>query len=477
MARSRRRSTTASQNPRVPEALHNLILTRTASALAASGNQARSTGALASGVAMPRKPSTGMSEFETTVRTLCNERGVSLGRLNTLMGRSKAYIHSVFLNGSSKDPTVLKAIDDALGTRAFAHLYDSVLEAATISGRAPLIEEPAEEAEPTLAPAKTRNPVPQQAPTSTGGDAPNLSVKEIIEQQSTVQLVPTRRMTITPEIAKRFLQNNKTNRPMSTGHVQWFAQQMRDDEWDPNNGETIKFAEDGGLMDGQHRLMGCVLANVDIVADVQFGLPWSSQSTIDVGRKRTIGDQLSIEGEKYGNHVASAVRWVHAIAKGSVAYKTSTPEVQRFIRDNPQIRDSISYVRSQKLTGTIPTLLCAMHYLGAHVLGQPEKADAMVKVFVTGYPAYEGDPLHRVREVFVEARGRGQVIGQARQAAMLIHGWNQFSKGIAIKMLRMPNEIRLEGFDPSKIGVSTQARIPAQTSRLADGTAILEPAA
>jgi hypothetical protein len=34
--------------------------------------------------------------------------------------------------------------------------------------------------------------------------------------------------------------------------------------------------------------------------------------------------------------------------------------------------------------------------------------------------------------------------------------------------------VRIDGFDPAEIGVGTQARIPAQTVRLKDGTPVLE---
>jgi hypothetical protein len=330
-----------------------------------------------------------------------------------------------------------------------------------------------EDPEPSLGVPATIGVAPL-VPQSTDTSVPGLTIKEIIAAASKPTAVPTVRMTITPAIAKKFLQHNKTNRTISTSHVQWFAKQISDDEWDSENGEAIKFSPEGNLLDGQHRLMGIVLANIDVECDVQFGVPQTSQATIDVGRKRSIGDQLAISGEKYGNQVASTIRWVYAISNGTIAYKTSTPEVKRFLARHPSVAEAVSHVKSHKFTGTNPTLLCAIYFIAKDALGETEKAAEFVKVFTTGYPSYEGDPAHRVREMYIEARTKGNTITQARQAANLIHAWNLFRKGVSVKAIRLPHEIRIDGFDPASLGVSTEARIPAQTVRLDDGTAVLE---
>lgn len=431
-----------------------------------------------------KAPTRRASEFENIVRNAATEKVISLSQLSRLLGRSNGYLTSVFAGHSPISQELIRNCAGILGTTAF----DTLLSPQS---KAKLVDEPQapaiplspvlldaiskEDSEPSLGVPATVG-VASQLQQSTDTSVPGLTIKEIIAAAAKPVAVPTVRMTITPAIAKKFLQHNKTNRTISTSHVQWFAKQISDNEWDSENGEAIKFSPEGNLLDGQHRLMGIVLANIDVECDVQFGVPQTSQATMDVGRKRSIGDQLSISGEKYGNQVASTIRWIYAISNGTIAYKTSTPEVKRFLERYPAVADAVSHVKSQKFTGTNPTLLCALYFIAKEALGEGEKAAAFVKVFTTGYPSYEGDPAHRVREVYIEARTKGSTITSARQAANLIHAWNLFRKGASVKSIRLPQEIRIDGFDPASLGVSTEARIPAQTVKLDDGTAVLERA-
>ncbi|RYY15628.1 MAG: XRE family transcriptional regulator [Alphaproteobacteria bacterium] len=420
-------------------------------------------------------------DFETAVRRLAALKGVSLMGLSKAIGRSKGYVNGLFANQIRTTPEMIARIADVLDTTELDHLYTLPAEADAKGKAAPLtIEAPTPPQTILAAPephlvAPPSVGLPAETAQSTETSVAGLSVQEIIAQAAPSRIQPVR-MRITPALAKVFLQNNKSNRPISIGHVQWLAKQIVDGEWNSDNGQTIAFSPAGALLDGQHRLQACILANVDIDVDVLYGVPESSRGTIDVGRTRSIGDQLAIQGEKYGNQLAAAVRWVYAISNGSSGYRTSTPEVQRFIARNPGMKQSVAYVRSQKATGTIPTLLCAIHFMGKHVLNEPEKADAFVRVFVTGYPSYEGDPAHRVRETYRDAREKGQTLTQVRQAAYLVHAWNLFRKGTSVKSIRLPAEVRIEGFDPANIGVSTSARIPAQTITLDDGTRVLERA-
>lgn len=462
--------------------------------------------ASATNVALPNAK----ADLEKIVRKLCAEQGKTLSGLGREIGKSKGYVNAMFsgivmptaenvsliakaLKTDQLDPWFKEPKAPETRRSAAAAVKAGAPKEAAKPQEPPQAPEEAVQApgmpteqekpaagvlaqpEPRLIPPETVGLVGNEIPQSTATSAPALNVRELVESAPVSALAPVR-MTLTPVIARVFLQNNKSNRPLSIGHAQWFAKQIVEGEWDPDNGETIKFSPEGKLLDGQHRLQGCVLANTDIVVDVVYGVPEDSQSTIDVGRKRSIGDQLTIQGMKYGNQIAAAVRWVYAISNGAIGYKTSTPEVLRFIEHNPGIKDSVAHVRGHNATGTIPTMLCALHFIGKHVLNEGKLADDFVKVFTTGYPSYEGDPAHRVREMYRDAREKGHTLTPSRQAANLVHAWNLFRKRTGVKSIRLPNEVRIEGFDPAQVGVSTFARIPAQKTVLEDGTTVLERA-
>lgn len=59
--------------------------------------------------------------------------------------------------------------------------------------------------------------------------------------------------TITPSVARVMLQNNTSNRPIRNGHVETLRLSFERGEYVPTH-QGIAFADDGSLIDGQHRL-------------------------------------------------------------------------------------------------------------------------------------------------------------------------------------------------------------------------------
>ena len=59
---------------------------------------------------------------------------------------------------------------------------------------------------------------------------------------------------MTPALARRYLKGNTSNRKPRNHHVERYANDMRAGLW-AFAAEPIKIADDGTLLDGQHRLM------------------------------------------------------------------------------------------------------------------------------------------------------------------------------------------------------------------------------
>ena len=89
-------------------------------------------------------------------------------------------------------------------------------------------------------------------------------------------------MTITPAMAQEWAGLNTRNRPVRYTKVAQFARDMTAGKW-MLNGETIKIASDGTILDGQHRLYACIQAEVPFETVVIRGLPMEAQDTIDTG--------------------------------------------------------------------------------------------------------------------------------------------------------------------------------------------------
>lgn len=119
------------------------------------------------------------------------------------------------------------------------------------------------------------------------------------------------RLMISPELATTLLEHNRLNRPLNDQHVQRIARQIIDDKW-RFNGDTIKIAEGGDVLDGQHRLWAVIEAKKPIETILVRGVAKEAFSTIDTLRKpRSGSDVLALNGAtRYRNYASSALQWL-----------------------------------------------------------------------------------------------------------------------------------------------------------------------
>jgi hypothetical protein len=116
------------------------------------------------------------------------------------------------------------------------------------------------------------------------------------------------KVDIDPEIASELLEmNTYRNRNLSDPVVKRYAQLMVSGEWQ-YNGDVIRIAQTGVLIDGQHRLAAVIKSGTSQQFNIQTGLPESVFDLIDLGKNRTAGDILTIHGMDYGGKISSAVR-------------------------------------------------------------------------------------------------------------------------------------------------------------------------
>lgn len=124
-------------------------------------------------------------------------------------------------------------------------------------------------------------------------------------------MMTTKLETITPVMAKKWLEKMIANRPLSEGKSLEYAISMDEGKWSLN-GETIKFDNKDRLFDGQHRLSACVLAEKPFKSYVVRGVedPMAF-ATVDVGRARTHADIFDIAGIANANIASNAASWIY----------------------------------------------------------------------------------------------------------------------------------------------------------------------
>ena len=140
--------------------------------------------------------------------------------------------------------------------------------------------------------------------------------------------------SITPAMAAEYLKHNNSNRPMREGLAEQYAIDMRKGNWVLNH-QGIAFDDKGNLIDGQHRLQGIIYAGVpvtmlvatDIPEKINSGVTIFTMDTVDAGKKRTVGDQLTLHGVENGSLVAAVCGIIAMAASGNYT-KLTTPSTR-----------------------------------------------------------------------------------------------------------------------------------------------------
>lgn len=148
---------------------------------------------------------------------------------------------------------------------------------------------------------------------------------------------------ITPEVARQYLSHNTRNiRPINRAAVRQYANSMINGTWQ-QNGETIKFYQDGTLFDGQHRLLAIIESNVPQDMLVVRDVP-NNVSITDIGRPRsakTIAD--SISGQIVSKNIISAAKIIVDGIDGVNKSETPKESIAQYAVDNIDLlRESYS---------------------------------------------------------------------------------------------------------------------------------------
>lgn len=232
---------------------------------------------------------------------------------------------------------------------------------------------------------------------------------------------------MTPDEAGDLLAQNKRNRKMSAAAARRLADTMIAGDWRGDNGETVKIAEDGQILDGQHRLAAVVMANRPVEMMVVRNVPRETFETIDIRRTRRMADMLFIKGEKKNEKdLATALRvlWGY-LEQGNFgpipSYRSPTPtELFDLLKKHGKLRESL--VVGSRATSKLPnvpkSVVSVLHYVLSRV--NAEEADNFFGDLIGG-TNIDGAMLRFRDRLLNRYRGR---IAANDAAAMMIKLWN-----------------------------------------------------
>ncbi len=258
---------------------------------------------------------------------------------------------------------------------------------------------------------------------------------------------------IGPAEASEILEHNTHNLPMRNRLTMRYAEDMSAGNW-ARNGETVKIADNGTLLDGQHRLAAVVLSGTAQEFLVVRGLPMEAQRTVDSGRMRALGTVLTLDGIRNATTVGSIGRRALAWEGGARRDITrpnvdATPtQVMIFLAEHPEIEQvhAPRAMRVRAMTSIPPTMLGLASWLFERI--DPADADDFFDRLSTGANMDNDHPIMGLRRIALTHN-----VARKRQAdwiwlALLIKAWNLYRAGETVQLFTF------------KVGGATPERFP-----------------
>lgn len=245
---------------------------------------------------------------------------------------------------------------------------------------------------------------------------------------------------ITPKMAAQYLEKNDTNRPINEKNLNQLTMDMTRDNWHIT-GETIKFAKNGALLDGQHRLMSIVRTGKAQHMYVIRGLDNEAFKYIDTGKKRSAADVLGIEGIKHPLRIASMSRFVMLFTEGRILKAISSAsvitnaDVSSFVHKNQkQLADSMEYGWNKENKAVPPVLLSSFHFIAYRL--NKEDAETFCWKLATGENLTRESPIFMLRQKLLADIRSTKKMGRVERVALICKAWNLFRGKQKVTLLK-----------------------------------------
>jgi hypothetical protein len=234
-----------------------------------------------------------------------------------------------------------------------------------------------------------------------------------------------------PNEARSMLAINDRNRKKRPLHIATISRDIQHDRY-RLNGESIKIADSGRLLDGQNRLEAVVHSGKGIWTVVVRGLGEEAQETVDIGAKRQLADQLHMAGETNANVLAAALSIVWRLKTnkhlhtGAGYASPSNEELLDSLVQYPAIRESVRWSdHARKGVLRYPTSVEAgLHFLMAEI--DSTAADEFWTLLQEGQGLDAGHPILTLRNYLIRDLANRRRMDAKYRAAITIKSWNAY---------------------------------------------------
>lgn len=207
-----------------------------------------------------------------------------------------------------------------------------------------------------------------------------------------VTKIKTVQMPVTPQMAMAWLESNSHNRDLSQGQVNKYARDMLMGRWRITH-QGIAIADNGTVMDGQHRLWAVIESKCTIIMQVTTGLPIETQEAIDGGLPRTARDVVALrDGLKLETlHMGIARVLQRQITSNDSG--TRQEIIDCFSQHQPRILQAVAMFPSR--VRHIRTAMTGTAITRAIYTEDPVEVSRFVRILCDGVRADNEDPQRR----------------------------------------------------------------------------------
>lgn len=248
-----------------------------------------------------------------------------------------------------------------------------------------------------------------------------------------------RMRTITPEKAKQYLLLNRDNRVLSDDHKRRIARDITEGNWMLNaqpicftGDPDAKDAKEKGvrLLNGQHRLHGCIEADMPIDSPIAKNIPEAAFATFDAHTKK-MRIRSGTDADDRVLIASARLQWKedNGVEIFSTGISPTSSQVLDTIKKHPGMAKVYSQARALKSVGSAGV----MNYLIYHVKqDRPDIADDFLDGLKTGENLSAKNPILAARTKIVgqrTAKSENKIrISRKEVLKTLITSWRKYKK-------------------------------------------------
>lgn len=246
--------------------------------------------------------------------------------------------------------------------------------------------------------------------------------------------------TIGPVLAAEILRQNTNNRLVNKKLVDRYASDMANGNW-RFIGDPIRRTQDGTLLDGQHRMEAVVKSDTKHEFLVITGLEAESQSVMDGGRPRRLGDVLRIAGEKHHVTLAAALTYVWGMdnsvnfAIATANWRPSTAALLETLERHPGVRASCNAGQNLSTHIKVPGSIATFRHYQFGLIDEEDRDDFWRRLTKREFEGTD-DPLAKLyMKMLEDAANTQRRLDSITKHAMLVKAWNHYREGAQVKQL------------------------------------------